>query len=133
MFFVFSGNPKLVDSDLAWVYLSGMFHGSKYKWGNVYRRFTFSESDAALQHLEIHLSPNLSEIYQSQQFPKALWLHQPAPGSGSDVFRFTLSELGAAGGIFVSCPMSPTRVPNTIITHKTINSTLDIGQSKSKS
>ena len=54
---------------------------------------SFFHSDAALEHLEIHLSPNLSEIYQSQQFPKALWLHQPAPGSGSDVFRFTLSEL----------------------------------------
>ena len=68
---------------------------------------SFFHSEAALEHLEIHLSPNLSEIYQSQQFPKALWLHQPAPGSGSDVFRFTLSELGAAGGIFVSCPLSP--------------------------
>ena len=57
------------------------------------KSFAISHSDAALEHLEIHLSPNLSEIYQSQQFPKALWLHQPAPGSGSDVFRFTLSEL----------------------------------------
>ena len=49
VFFVDSGNPKLVQWQWSGLGLSDIFHGSKYKWGTVYG-FTLSQSDAAPLH-----------------------------------------------------------------------------------
>lgn len=89
------------------------------------KSFTLSQSDAApAPAFEIHLSPGLCEIYQSQQFPKALWLHQqlPAPAPMCSALHWVSSEQLAASLYPVHC-LPLLSVPHTDIRHHTQYST----------